>query len=198
MGALVARAYVEGPAYAGGVDHLILLAPPNHGSPMARYRFLLELQEHASLARQDPDWRPSWIVTDGLGEAGSDLKPRSRFLQALNSLPRREGVKYTIIAGNQSPAYPMASRALTSTSRLIPPKLRTLPGVRQAYASAQRTAARLAHQTGRSDGPVPLKSTRLDGVTDYVTVPADHCGLQTGTATRPPASWDTIQDRLAH
>ena len=32
MGGLIARRYVEGPGYAGGVDHFILIAPPNEGS----------------------------------------------------------------------------------------------------------------------------------------------------------------------
>lgn len=198
MGALIARSYVEGPSYAGGVDHLIMLAPPNHGTRWARLRFLLEIQEHVQLALHDPHWRPSWMVTDGLGEAGSDLLPHSAFLEAINSVPRREGVKYTIIAGTQHPAYPLASRALDRTARLIPTSLRSLPGLRQTYAAAERAAGRLAQTTGTDDGPLSTKSARLEGVGDFVAVPADHCGLQTGSATCPPASWPTIADRLAH
>ena len=45
MGGLVARRYVEGDAYAGGVKHLILLGTPNLGSHWAAYRMALEVQE---------------------------------------------------------------------------------------------------------------------------------------------------------
>ena len=56
-------------------------------------------QEHYHLWRNDPDWHLSWAITDGLGEAAAEIKPRSDFLKDLNAQPRREGVRYTIIAG---------------------------------------------------------------------------------------------------
>ena len=45
LGALIARAYIEGPEYIdGGIERLILIAPPNHGTPWARARWLLEVR----------------------------------------------------------------------------------------------------------------------------------------------------------
>ena len=57
------------------------------------------------------------MVTDGLGEAGADLEPHSDFLERLNARPRREGVKYTIIAGNQHPARRMTANGLNEQLR---------------------------------------------------------------------------------
>src|SRR5690242_3498115 len=68
MGGLVARGYVEGEDYAGGVDRLILIGTPNAGSNWSRVRMLLEWQEHYRLWKHDPAWSPSWTITDGLGE----------------------------------------------------------------------------------------------------------------------------------
>jgi len=161
MGSLVARAAIEGPEYPGGVHHFILIAPPNHGTALARYRFLLELREHYWLWKHDKGWSPTWMITDGLGEAGRDLKPNSRFLARLNSLPRRSSVEYTIIAGTRNP-YPWLWRD---------PKV-------------------------ISDGPVPLSSTRLEGVGDYIQLPADHNALLFSFDHSPPVSWPIIRDRL--
>src|SRR3954464_304568 len=83
MGGLVSRAYVEGPDYAGGVQRLIMVGTPNTGSGWSRVRMLLELQEHYSLWRDEPQWSPTWMITDGLGEAGRDLRPGSKFLTRL-------------------------------------------------------------------------------------------------------------------
>ena len=43
------------------------------------------------------------------------------------------------------------------------------------------------------DGPVKVKATELDGVSDFVVVHADHIGLLFGDA---PAAWDVIRERL--
>jgi pimeloyl-ACP methyl ester carboxylesterase len=85
MGGLVARDYVESESYRGGVERLILLGTPNRGSSWAGYRLALEFEEHYDLWQHEPDWSPSWMITDGLGEAGGDLKPGSKFLRQLNA-----------------------------------------------------------------------------------------------------------------
>src|SRR5205085_725465 len=66
MGSLVARHYIEGPSYTGGVRHLILLTPPNSGSGWAHAEVLLKAQQQFYLARHDPDWHWTWIITDGM------------------------------------------------------------------------------------------------------------------------------------
>jgi pimeloyl-ACP methyl ester carboxylesterase len=196
MGGLVARDYVESEIYRGGVEHLILLGTPNRGAKMARYRFALEVQEHYWLWRHDPDWSPSWMITDGLGEAGADLKPRSGFLRDLNALPRRDGVKYTIIAGNQHPAREVTATAIEETASLIPDRVSNWWGFRQTKTALENKAGRM-RQSGKSDGPVDVKSCRLKGVNDFVVVACDHEGLYSPVNGGPPASWDVIRDRLS-
>lgn len=196
MGGLVARDYIEGPEYAGGVEHLILIAPPNHGSKWARYRILLEAEEHYYLWRDEPNWSWTWMITDGLGEAGRDLRPDSRFLEELNARPRRAGVKYTVIAGTQHPGYRWAANCLDRTAAWIPDRISHWWGVRQCGRAIERTAERLDHHVSSSDGPVSLTSTELDGVDDIVVLHADHTTLYYGAGDSPPAAWPTIHNRL--
>src|SRR5258708_18906582 len=99
MGGLVGRGYIEDAGYAGGIDRLILVGTPNAGSKWTSYRLLLETKEQYMEWKHDPQWSWTWAITDGLGEAGDDLTPHSKFLEHLNTLPRRDGVRYTIIAG---------------------------------------------------------------------------------------------------
>src|SRR6202034_2335416 len=96
MGGLIARRYVEGPDYAGGIDHFILIAPPNEGSSWTSAGWILKLIVNAASWKSDPDWSPAWMITEGLCQEARDLRPRSDFLIALNSKPRRSEVRYTI------------------------------------------------------------------------------------------------------
>ncbi|HEV7300905.1 MAG TPA: alpha/beta fold hydrolase [Tepidisphaeraceae bacterium] len=196
MGSLVTRVYIESDAYAGGIDHLILIGPPNAGSRWAKYRFLLELDEHYSLWRNQPEWRPSWMITDGLGEAGTDLAPNSAFIETLNAQPRRDGVKYTIIAGDRHPAWRIAGRTVGALEKAIPDRAEHLWGFRQTVRGIERFSDRLKNRNSRSDGPVSLRSTKLDGVSDRVVLHADHNELFQPIDGQPPLSWDVIRDRL--
>lgn len=174
MGALVARDAIEGPGYGGGVDRLIMLAPPNHGSNWAHLSFICGAEEQYRLYRDDPRWRWSWSVTDGLGEAASDLLPGSSFLAQLNARPRRAGVKYTIIAGTEFPAQSYVADALEA-------------------AHLGGAAAEVREWSAGRDGPVSVRSARLAGVSDFVTLPVDHTDLYYGY---PPAAWGVIRERL--
>jgi pimeloyl-ACP methyl ester carboxylesterase len=196
MGGLVARRYVEGDDYAGGVRHLILLGTPNLGSRWAAYRIALEIQEHYNLWRHEMDWSPTWMITDGLGEAGRDLKPDSYFLKELNARPRREGVAYTVVAGSQHPIYPMAANALGGAANLIPNRAAGWWGFRQTEAALERGADRMRNHIGKSDGPVSVGSTKLDGAEDYVVLPCDHAALYYPIDGKPPAAWGIVRDRL--
>jgi pimeloyl-ACP methyl ester carboxylesterase len=197
MGGLVGRAYVEGPDYAGGVRRLIMVGTPNTGSDWSRVRMLLELQEHYRLWRDDPQWSPTWMITDGLGEAGRDLRPGSKFLTWLNALPRRDGVKYTIVCGDQSPASRVEADWLDRTANAIPQRASGWWGFRQTKQGLKRRANASRNEADRSDGPVAVSRAKLEGVEDVVIVHADHVRLYIGTDTEPPAAWDTIRDRLA-
>lgn len=197
MGGLVARRYVEGDAYAGGVEHLILLGTPNLGSRWATYRLALEVEEHWQLFRREKDWSPTWMITDGLGEAGRDLKPTSRFLTELNSRPRRAGVAYTIVAGAQHPVYTMTGNTLDSCADIVPQRASKWWGLRHTVSALRKGAKNMHSKTGSSDGPVSVKSTQLQGVDDYLCLPVDHVALYYPVNGQQPAAWDVIKDRLS-
>lgn len=199
MGALVARSFVEGPDYPaiGGVKSLILLAPPNHGSKWAKLRAALEVQEHYKLWRDEPRWRPSWPITDGLGEAGRDLRAGSAFLAQLNAQPRRDEVRYTIITGNQHPALRMSANCVEAAASAVPSSARSHWGVRHYVRMMENVAEDLRETKSDSDGPVRVDSARLEGVNDFTVVEADHSTLYIPSepGVRPQA-WDVVVDRL--
>ncbi len=188
---------MEGPHYAGNVDDLIMLAPPNQGSTWAPYRIALELREHYQLWRHDPHWHLSWMITDGLGEAGTDLEPGSRLLAELNSRPRRAGVHYTIVAGDRSLLCRLEGEALLDAASLVPPQAQSWWGFHQVHAGLEQAAQIVLHHTGRCDGPVTLRSAHLAGVNNVVVLPADHNSLYLPIDGEPPAAWPVICDRLA-
>jgi pimeloyl-ACP methyl ester carboxylesterase len=196
MGGLVSRAYIEGDDYAGGVRRLILVGTPNAGSGWSRLRGVLELQEHYHLWRHEPKWSPTWMITDGLGEAGRDLRPGSKFLKELNARHRRHGVKYTVVCGDQHPARRVAADWIDCTASWVPRRASGWWGVRQGKEFLTRRANDVRNMASDSDGPVDVGRARLDGVDDVVIVHADHATLYIGTANEPPAAWDTIRDRL--
>lgn len=197
MGGLVVRAYIEGPDYAANVDHLIMLGTPNQGSKWAAYRMALEVREHYGLWKTEPKWRLSWMITDGLGEAGRDLNPRSQFLTELNARPRRASVRYTVIAGDHNVVRTIEADALDGSANIIPRRARCWWGLRQINTGLHNAARSTRETCGKSDGPVTIASTRLQGVTDHVVVHADHMNMYIPTDHTPPAAWATIRDRLA-
>ena len=88
---------------AAAVDHLILIGSPKRQFVVGEIR--RGPQGRGSSSREwkrDPEWTWTWPITAGLGEARDDLKPGSKFLTRLNSLQRRAGVRYTVIAGSAS------------------------------------------------------------------------------------------------
>jgi len=196
MGGLVARSYVEGPAYAGGVDRLILVAPPNHGSSYSRWNCCSEIAEHFMLWRNHPSWHWSWPFIDGVGEAGDDMQQDSDFLEMLNALPRRQGVRYTVIAGNRSCGWRYAATSVRLAARLIP------DWNTAADAAAREQlfgwAAALRERPCSHDGLVAVESARLNGVDDFVVVPGDHTTIACSRDGLPPAAWPVIKDRLSH
>jgi hypothetical protein len=196
MGGLIARQWVEGPEYCGGVDRLIMIAPPNDGSVWSRFSLLMKLAVNASDWWNDPQWNPAWMFTQGITQAGRDLEPGSRFLTELNSHPRRSGIKYTIIAGDQPLAFRIAAQTTAFGDRLLDDVLPDSGIWRHIDSAIDGQIQRLEERTGQSDGPVSLDSARLAGVDDFVIVPADHIALYKCVQGRAPASWPIIQERL--
>jgi pimeloyl-ACP methyl ester carboxylesterase len=177
MGALVARAYVEDPAEpAGQVSTLILIAPVSQGSSLARAQALRQwLQGLQSVAGKAPA-DPLAYLGDGAGDAAIDILPGSAFLTALNGRPRRAGVAYHILAGD-SGFMPLAAR------RRIEAQVQAMRQQGGLLAGLSRVIAHdLPAQLdelcdGTGDGCVTIERTRLDGVTDHVTVHANHAEL---------------------
>ena len=195
MGGLVARGYIEGHRYAHPVEKFIAIAPPNHGSCWATCRSMLEFNEQYWLYKTNKDWSPMWAFTDGGGEAGDDLEPGSKFLQNLNSRPRREGVKYTIIAGNHNTVARMGANAVDGVAGIVPDK--DWWGVRHVKSGLNKAERKLRNRQGESDGVVEVESAKLEGVKDIVVLPADHAALAMSIGGKGPAAWGTIEARLA-
>jgi hypothetical protein len=196
MGGLIARQYIEGPGYVGGIDRLIMIAPPNDGSVWSRLSMLMKLAVNAADCCNDSQWSPAWLITQGVTQAGRDLQPGSKFLVELNSRARRQGVKYTIIAGNLPVGYRLGAQTLALGDRLLGDVVPDSWISRQIGSAFDCQIQRLAEHTGQNDGPVSLQSARLAGVNDFVVVPADHVALYKCVGGRPPASWQAIQHRL--
>ena len=197
MGGLVARAYIEGGDYAGGIDHLVLIGTPNHGSSWARFRMFLAVQQNYYEYKTNPQWRPTWMITEGMGEAGEDLMPKSAFLKRLNDRPRRNTVRYTIIAGSKSGVNRYEAHYLEKVDGWIPNRARHWWGFRNLDACLHRKAHRLLEETGDNDGPVSLRSASLSGVSDFVVLPADHATLFFPLDGQPPAALNVVRDRLS-
>lgn len=196
MGGLVARSFVESPAYAGRVERLILLAPPNQGSRYARWNCFSEIAEHCSLWRNDPNWHWTWIFVDGVGEAGRDLQPGSTFLTELNARPRSPSVRYTIIAGNRNCGWRYCAESLQFVAGSIPDlRIEADDRLREGLT---KLADRLRDRPAASDGLVRVSNVELAGVEDFVIVPADHATIVRGDGGCKPAAWEAIKERLSN
>ena len=136
------------------------------------------------------------MITDGFGEAGRDLKPGSPFLKELNSRPRRQGVKYTIVCGDQHPARCRLRRLARLHRHRVSQRLSGWWGFRHCKDELTSQANKVRNKSSGNDGPVEVKLAKLAGVDDFVIVNADHARLYIGTEKNPPAAWDTIRDRL--
>lgn len=199
MGGLVARAYVESDACpANSIDRMILLAPPNHGSKWSKLAVLLEAQEHWKLLRHRAEWSPTWMITDGLGEAACELSPDSEFLSGLNARPRRADVKYTIVTGNRHPLRRYAAACVGAPAGWIPDRLSAYAFPKSCQNFLIEQAESIRSKVCGGDGAVSAESAKLDGVDDVVILPADHTTLFFSHGDCDPVAWDTIRQRLAN
>jgi pimeloyl-ACP methyl ester carboxylesterase len=173
MGALLARSYVEDDAsYARDVVSLIMIAPPNHGSSLSKAQTLLQMVQSVEALNGKRRTDPLALVGDGVGLAADDMTPGSDYLKALNSRPRREGVRYHILAGD-------VGYLSAESRRQVEAGLRgrgVLGGVGRFLTAG--ISSQLDEITdGLGDGCVSVASTKLAGVGDHRTLHVNHLEL---------------------
>ena len=170
MGGLISREMLTNPEMAypekladGEVPRvagLVMIATPNHGSDLARFRVFGEMrQQWVELL----EGRGQFLggILDGAGEAKLDLLPGSEFLTELNARPHPEGVQMLIIAGDVSPWAGMDFDQIDDRAPGTPP------------AAGQQMLAGLgvlleSMSNGSGDGLISVESTRLDGIPHHI------------------------------
>ena len=179
MGCLVARDYVEGPIYAGDVAPLILIAPVNQGSHLAKTQTLLQLMNGLQAVGDRRQSDALAHLGDGLGAAADDMAPGSRFLSALNARPRQAGVEYHILAGDLGVVSATARRQIETQAALARRQGGLLGGLtRLAGGSAADLSDRLDEVAdGSGDGCIAVARTKLAGVSDHNVIHANHAEL---------------------
>jgi pimeloyl-ACP methyl ester carboxylesterase len=183
MGALIARHYVEGPGYVGDVSDLVLIAPPNRGSAVAKAQSLLQLIQGAQGVKGRKAGTLAHL-SDGLGAAADDLSPGSAFLKAINARPRREGVRYHILAGDAG-FLSSSARARLDAQLGVAARSGGLLGGLTRLAAGDVSAQLDELTDGLGDGCVSVASTRLAGVADHETIHANHVELIRGPLLYP-------------
>jgi len=184
MGALVARHAIEPTAPKKScqlpcVDQLVMICPPNHGSVLAQYADALEFPDALSKLQGGLlsfNQAIESLVNDGLGEACEELVPTSSFLKELNSRPRADGVRYSIISGTGGPITPLirfaTSVALKETRERT--RVNQLPNASDVINRANELLLSHEFAQGLGDGAVSLQSATLPGVREFYTVPMNH------------------------
>lgn len=177
MGALLARSLIEDDATWGGdVSSMILVAPVNSGSHLARMQTMIQLVEGLQSIRSKKTARAMLDLSEGVGEAANDMLPGSPFLVAMNRRPRRAGVPYHIIAGDVG-FLDREGRARIEARLDLLNRNAGIFG-RLAQAATADVPALLDELTdGTGDGCVAVDRTRLAGVSDHVSVHANHAEL---------------------
>ncbi len=177
MGALISRFYVENDAaYLNDVSDLILIAPVNQGSSLAKAQTLLQLLRSVQAVQGNKPAEALSHLGDGLGEAATNLLPGSAFLTALNRRPRRAGVAYHILAGDVG----FVSHEMRTKVEARLDSLRQGGGflgglTRFVTSDVEDQLDEVSDGTG--DGCVTVARTRLAGVSDHATIHANHAEL---------------------
>jgi len=204
MGSLIGRDIITRPAYYGGslaggdrfprVDRLIMLGPPNYGSKMAMLRIGAEARDQAVRAFSGDGLLIGGFF-DGAGQAQDDLLPGSAFLTELNARPLPTGLPVTIIAGSASP---IGADALKAMAEQLDSMGKSKYG--QVFAGTELKKSLEDLVDGLGDGCVSLGSARLDGVSDFVVVEANHINMiknYSRNSLRVPPAVPIILDRLS-
>lgn len=200
MGALVARAAVETPHLdPRNVQRLVMVAPPNHGSELARYKLPLDMFEYAvSSDRRAEAGLIRGAMADGWSEAVDDMRPDSQFLKDLNRRDRNARIQYSIFAGTAGLFTPDCVERFGETlsrpswcRRWLRCEWLNCDVVGWAESSYDRRVLEVDEiYRGRGDGLVALRRARLAGVDDVVVGDFSHSALLR------PDSRDAVHHRM--
>jgi pimeloyl-ACP methyl ester carboxylesterase len=177
MGALLARSLVEDEAApVRGVRSLILIAPVNQGSNLAKMQTLVQLMSGLQALNGKDKTKAMMNLSDGLGQAALDMLPGSPFLKSLNGRRRRRGLPYHIIAGDRGFLTREGRAEIEGRIDLLTRNTGIFGRLTQA-AAADLPDLLVELSDGTGDGCVSVDRTRLDGVADHVTIHANHAEL---------------------
>jgi hypothetical protein len=153
-----------------------MIAPPTHGSQLARFACGTDIWEHWLTRKRGWPWtRVHDSIVDGLGEAADDLCPDSPFLAELNARPRNPHVRYSILLGDDAC---MTDAEVAWIREKICERLIAVPGI---DGHAERLEMVLADVDelvdGKGDGVVAIERGRLEGVNDVVIMQFSHMAI---------------------
>lgn len=181
MGGLVTRHMLTDPEigyeddkYEGRipkVEKVIMVGTPNHGSQMARFRFVTEARDQFwHWNNTDVSFLHAFL--DGAGEAGIDLLPGSEFLENLNAQPHPFNTRYFLVAGMVATWFMDDAKSLMGTEGA------SRDGEDYRFHSSSNEFRN--QMTGWSatigDGLVPVSSVALDGW-PLIIVPGGHLDM---------------------
>ena len=170
MGSLLARSYAEDDSsYAHDIANLILIAPPNHGSSLAKAQTLLQMIQGTQAVKGSKRTDPMALLGDGLGAAAEDMTPGSGYLKALNARGRRNGIRYRTLAGDVGYLNAETRRQVESSVGGT--------GVVGRMVAANMAAPLDDLTDGLGDGCVSVASTKLAGIAEHKTIHANHLEL---------------------
>jgi pimeloyl-ACP methyl ester carboxylesterase len=177
MGALLARSLVEDDrSWARDVGSLILIAPVNQGSQLAKVQTVMQFMNGLQAINGKNTTRAMMNLSDGLGQAAEDMLPESAFLKGMNRRARRQGLPYHIVAGDRGFVTRDARAQIEGRIDLVTRNSGIFGRLTQmATADLPELLDELTDDTG--DGCVKVDRTRLEGVVDHVTIHANHAEL---------------------
>ena len=166
------------------VRSLILIAPVNQGSQLARVQTLVQFMNGLQAIKGKNTTKAMMNLSDGLGQAAEDMLPGSPFLKVLNRRSRRQGLPYHIVAGDRGFLTREARAQIEGRIDLVKRNAGILGRLTQA-ATADLPDLLDELTDGTGDGCVSVERTRLEGVADHVIIHANHAELIRAPCSSP-------------